>query len=105
MADKLNIELELVPDKRDWVIKKWNVYSNNFYLGSIIKREIGKGTPIRTKKSRTIAYQCSVKLFSSEDLGFPHKYRIDKLEDLKTAKNMFKEMYQDFINALSNGQA
>lgn len=97
----MNIELKLIPDKRDWVIKKWNVYCNQYYLGSIIKREIGKGTTIRTKKPTTIAYQCSVKLFWSESSGYPHKYPINKIEDLKTAKKMFKKMYQDFINSLT----
>jgi hypothetical protein len=97
----LNIRLEQMTNAAPWVIKEWNVYSGEYFLGSIYKREIGRGTPIHTGKKKAIAYQCNIKLFASPSLGMPgDSIPIQEITDLKIAKTQFRKAYYRFIKQL-----
>lgn len=97
----INIELKQITPTKDWQIKVWEVYSGKFYLGSITKRKAGRGTALRYKNKETfIVYQCHIKLFSAENLGYRQK-NIIKITDLKLAKAEFVRLYSKLIDNLT----
>lgn len=85
-----------------WALKQWEVYTGDFYLGSIIKREYGPGTPLRLKKQKTkeIGFQIQPALFSAPNIGVKIK-RLNKVPTLLDAKNEFKRICEEFIDSVN----
>jgi len=89
LREKLN--LRQVPDKRDWVLRKWEVYLGQFYLGSILKRKAGNNTPLKTHQSPKKIFQCQILLFLGENQGLTWEGSYP--ETLSEAKSYFAKKF------------
>jgi hypothetical protein len=99
--NKANITLTQVPDLRVWVLKRWELRCGELFMGQIIKRWAGRGTPLlsRKRKAKHITYQTHVNLLSADTKGLPggsaHK------EDLKSAKKFIIRKWTKILNNLT----
>ena len=96
---ELNITFTQVPDSRAWVIKRWEARCGKVLLGEIIKRYVGKGTPIGPFSKRRLSYQTHVTLISGVGLGIP-KGSAQK-EDYKSAKKFIIKKWTRLINEMT----